>query len=159
MEAESAGLMLSWLGKLPGLAVRLALILELLAWSETPEGTPEPSEIGERATTAAIVFLEDFAVPMARRTFGAAALPEAERDARRLARWLVKQDPVPSVVNAKALRRMAFGPGIPDAERMEAALAELGAAGWARPAPARAAGIGRPRKDWSINPAVSELRQ
>lgn len=159
LEAEAAGLMLSWLGKLPGLAVRLALILELLAWSETPDGTPEPTELSERATVAAVTFLEDFALPMARRTFGAAALPEAERDARRLARWLIKQDPVPGIVNSKALRRMAAGPAIPDAARMEAALAELAAAEWVRPAPARAAGIGRQRKDWAVNPAVSELRQ
>lgn len=160
MEGEASGLMLSWIGKLPGLAVRLALILELLAWSETPDGTPEPVEIGEHAAVAAITFLVDFALPMARRTFGAAALPEAERDARRLARWLLKQNPVPESVNAKALRRMADGPAIPDSARMDAALAELAAAGWCRPAPIRAGDTaGRARKDWALNPALRGRRQ
>ena len=38
------------------------------------------------ALTRALGFLAEYAVPMAKRTFGEAALPEAERDARRLAR-------------------------------------------------------------------------
>ncbi len=154
MEAAASGLMLSWLGKLPGLAVRIALVLELLAWSETPNDTPEPEAIGDRTVIAAITFLSDFAIPMARRTFGAAALPEAERDARRLARWLIQQRPLPNTINARALRQRGDGPGIPDAERMETALKELDAAGWVRAAPARAAGHGRPRKDWATNPKL-----
>ena len=158
MEDAAAGLMLSWLGKLPGVAVRLALILELLAWSETPEGTLEPEAITERSIVAAVTFLVDFAIPMARRTFGAAALPQAERDARGLARWIIQQVPLPDIVNAKELRRMAQGPAIPDAERMEAALRELEAAQWVRSAPIRAAGHGRQRKDWAINPALKEAQ-
>ncbi len=155
MEAEAGGLMLSWLGKLPGLAVRIALVLELLAWSETAEDAPGPEDVGERAIVAAVTFLQDFVIPMARRTFGAAALPEAERDARRLARWLIRKRPLQSTVNAKELRRMAQGPAIPDSERMEAALRELESAYWVRPAPSRAAGHGRQRKDWAINPRLA----
>ncbi|MDE2344700.1 MAG: DUF3987 domain-containing protein [Betaproteobacteria bacterium] len=158
MEESAAGLMLSWLGKLPGMAVRLALILELLAWSETPEGTPEPEAVSERSIVAANTFLADFAIPMARRTFGAAALPQVERDARRLARWLVQQSPLPETINAKELRRMAQGPAIPDAERMEAALRELDAAEWVKSAPSRAGGHGRQRKDWTVNPALGDAR-
>jgi hypothetical protein len=157
IEGESSGLMLSWVGKLPGLAVRLALILEFLTWSEAPEGTAEPTEIGERATIAAITFLSEFALPMARRTLGAAALPEAEKDARRLARWLVRRNPVPAIVNSRALRHMGDGPGIPSAERMDAALVELHAAEWVRPAPVRSGGIGRQRKDWHVNPGIASL--
>ena len=158
MEREASGLMLSWVGKLPGLALRIAVVLELLAWTETPIGTPDPEAINERAVIAAITFLSDFALPMARRTFGAAALPEVERDARRLARWLVQQRPVPEIVNARQLRHRGDGPGIPDAARMEAALLELSAAGWCRPAPSRAGnGVGRNRKDWAVNPAVKDV--
>ncbi len=152
MEAEAGGLMLSWLGKLPGLAVRIALVLELLEWSETPIGTPDPEAIGERTTIAAITFLHGFAIPMARRTFGAAALPEAERDGRRLARWLIQQRPMPQSVNARDLRRRSDGPPIPDSERMEAALRELEGAYWTRPA--TSAAPGRPRKDWAVNPKL-----
>lgn len=154
-EASAAGLMLSWLGKLPGLAVRLALIFQLLAWTASPEGTAEPDAIDELAVTAAIAFLRDFAIPMARRTFGAAALPQAERDARSVARWLIQQNPVPNTVNARELRRRGDGPAISDAERIEAALRELEAASWCRPA-SRSAQGGRPRKDWEINPRLTE---
>jgi hypothetical protein len=154
MEEAASGLMLSWLGKLPGLAVRIALILELLTWSESPDGTPDPEAVGERSILAAITFLHDFAIPMARRTFGAAALPEAERDGRRLARWLIQQRPMPETINARKLRQRGDGPGIADADRMEAALKEIEAAGWVRPAPSRDGGPGRARKDWAINPKL-----
>lgn len=95
LETRAAGLMIGWLGKLPGLALRLSLVLEYLAWAASPDGWVEPRDVGQHAMTAAIVFLESFAVPMARRTFGAAALPEAERDAARLARWHVARRPPP----------------------------------------------------------------
>ena len=36
MEDGAAGLFLGWLGKLPGLAVRLALVLEHLGWAAGP---------------------------------------------------------------------------------------------------------------------------
>jgi hypothetical protein len=48
------------------------------------------------AISRALGFLDDYAVPMARRAFGEAALPEAERDARRLARWILRQSPTPA---------------------------------------------------------------
>jgi plasmid stabilization system protein ParE len=33
-------------------------------------------------------------------------LPRAERDTRAIARWLIRQNPVPDIVNARDLRRM-----------------------------------------------------
>lgn len=156
LETEAAGLFLSWSGKLPGFAVRLAVVFAHLEWLAGPEGAAPPERVDGNAVARACGFLEGYAVPMARRVFGEAALPEAERDARRLARWFLRQPgPRPATLNAKDLRRMKGGPGIPDAERMDAALAELAAAGWCRPAPNRAGGgAGRARKDWAMNPAL-----
>lgn len=153
LEATATALMLSWLGKLPGLAVRLGLIFEMLTWSALPEGTPEPESIDVESVCAAITFLREFAIPMARRTFGAAALPQAERDARHLARWLVQQRPRPTIINVRELRRRGDGPGIPSVDRLEAALRELEAANWCRPVHT-AGGLGRPRKDWVLNPEL-----
>lgn len=156
MEDGAAGLLLSWLGKLPGFAVRLALVLEHLDWAAGPDGAEPPGEVGEVALLRAVTFLDGYAAPMARRAFGEAALPQAERDGRQLARWLLKQHPRPEVVNVRALRRMAGGPGIADAPRLRAALDELAALGWVRPAPAREGGTaGRTRDDWAINPALA----
>lgn len=157
LEHGAAGLFLSWVGKLPGFAVRLALIFAHLAWSEAGHADA-PTEIGEPDMLRAVTFLHEYAVPMARRAFGEAALPQAERDARRLARWIQRQRPRPSTVNAKELRRMANGPGIPDAARLDAALAELEGLGWVRRTDPNRAGIGgRSRADWTVNPELARV--
>ena len=154
MEESSAGLFLSWLGKLPGLAVRLALVLEHLWWAGDQPDASAPTSISEAATLAAIGFLEGYALPMAKRAFGDAAWPQAERDAAGLAKWLLAQDPLPLVVNARALRRRPVL-HTREVDRYEAALAELEAAGWLRPQPSRSGGKGgRPTKDWAVNPML-----
>jgi len=154
MEEGSAGLFLSWLGKLPGFAVRLSLIFAHLAWCEHGRGDP-PGEVQEADMLRALAFLSGYAVPMARRCFGEAALPEAERDARRLARWLLRRRPVPETLNVRELRRMQEGPGIGTPERLKAALEELAGLGVVRAAPARDGAPGRMRSDWAVNPALA----
>ena len=151
-EEGAAGLFLSWLGKLPGFAVRLSLIFAHLEWCEHGRGNP-PGEVREADILRALTFLADYAVPMARRCFGEAALPEAERDARRLARWLLRRQPIPSALNVRELRRMQDGPGIATPDRIKAALEELAGLGWVRQAD-RGGINGRPRNDWTVSPAV-----
>lgn len=155
LEGEAAGLFLSWLGKVPGMAVRLSVVFLYLDWLEQPLGAPEPEAVDLDAISRALGFMFDYALPMARRAFGEAALPEAERDARRLARWLMQRAPVPETLNARMLRRMGDGPGIGTPERIEAALHELGELHLVRPAPSRdGGGKGRQRADWTVNPAL-----
>ncbi len=159
LEGDASGLFLSWLGKLPGMAVRLAVIFPHLDWLGCPATTPAPEVVDLNALSRTLGFLADYAVPMARRAFGEAALPEAERDARRLARWVLRQSPMPDTLNARALRRMGNGPGIQTPDRIEVALAELAELGWVRPAPGReGGGKGRQRGDWTVNPALREVR-
>jgi hypothetical protein len=157
LERSAASIFLSWLGKLPGFSVRLAVILQHLAWCWNDPPPLPPNEIDEWAIAAAADFLEQYAIPMARRVFGEAALLQADRDARTIARWLIRQNPVPETINARDLRRMARGPDVRDADQMNAALEELADAGWVRPAPGRAAGYGRQRLDWAVNPALAEM--
>jgi hypothetical protein len=159
LESGATDMFLSWLGKLPGFCVKLATILQHLAWCWIDPSPPPPNEIEEWAVEAAADFLEQYAIPMARRVFGEAALPQEERDARAVARWLIRQNPLPETINARDLRRMADGPGIRQADRIDAALDELADAGWVRPAPARAGGSGRRRNDWAVNPALAEKVQ
>lgn len=160
MEDGASGLFLSWVGKLPGFAVRLSVIFAHMAWVIAPTDTPPPEKITLDDLARAAGFLADYAVPMARRAFGEAALPEAERDARRLARWYLRQPvPRPAVLNARNLRRLGDGPGISTSGRIDAALAELAELGWGRPAGGRAGGsVGRQRSDWLVNPAVREAK-
>jgi hypothetical protein len=129
-ETDASGLYLSWLGKLPGMAVRLAVIFEHLHWCGDNEGEAPPNSISERATVAAIAFLDRYAAPMARRCFGEAALPQVDIDARALARWIKEHSP--STINARDLRR-AGALSTKDAARYDAAIAELESGGWLRP--------------------------
>ena len=64
-----------------------------------------PSRITIQAVHAAAALIEDYFKPMAERVFGDAALPEADRLAATLARWILKERP--KVVNARDLRRKA----------------------------------------------------
>jgi hypothetical protein len=88
-EAEAEGLMLSFLGKLPGLTARLALVLAFLDWAT--DGADEPREITVQHFGRAAHLVEAYLVPMARRAYADAATPKAERAARRLVRIIREQ--------------------------------------------------------------------
>ena len=155
LEADAAGLFLSWLGKTPGFVVRVALILEHLAWAAGPDGAPPPQEVSLHSFEAALAFVKEYALPMAQRAFGEASRPQEERGARQIARWLLRQKPLPSIINGRELRRVAGGPTIPNAAQMKAALEELAEAGWVQPR--RQTGAGRKADDWTVNPALAPL--
>jgi hypothetical protein len=154
-EKLASGLFLSWLGKLPGMAIRIALILEHLWWVGTRMTANPPETVTTAAVTAAIAYLDGYAIPMARRAFGDAAMPQVVKDAAAIARWLLDHEKLPTVINARAIRKAAVVPASKDVERYDAALAELGEAGWLREAPARAGqNPGRRRKDWQVSPKL-----
>jgi hypothetical protein len=156
LESEASGLFLSWIGKLPGMAVRLATVLEHLYWVGDREGGVPPQEITERAAVAAIAFLDAYALPMARRAFGDAGQPQADRDAVAIARWIMAQQPMPETINLPDLRRH-HAPIGRDAERYDAAFSELADVNWVRPTQPIGGGLpGRRRKDWVVNPRLGE---
>lgn len=156
MERGATGLFRSWISKLPGYAVRIALILEHLAWACAAAGVEPPVEVSEDALHRALVLLEEYSVPMTARAFGEVAVDQPDRDAQVVARWLIRQVPVPRMINARDLRRRAGGPGIVVAERMQVALTELAEAGWVQQQ-RRPGVLGRPSSDWMVNPAVADL--
>lgn len=81
-EAVADGLMLSFIGKLPGMAARLALVLGFLDWAA--DGADEPREITMQHFGRAAHLVEAYLLPMARRAYADAATPKPERAARRL---------------------------------------------------------------------------
>jgi hypothetical protein len=81
-EAGSEGLMLSFVGKLPGMAARLALVLSFLDWAA--DGGEQPHEITVQHFGRAAHLVEAYFLPMARRAYADAATPKQERAARRL---------------------------------------------------------------------------
>lgn len=163
-EAQVSGLMLSHVGKLPGIVVRLSLVLTFLEWAATPNAS-EPTTIPKHHALAAIGLVDAYFLPMARRCFGNAALPQELRDAAAVAKWIVRPlDPEkgeqrPTIINATEIRR---GEGAPvrDAGRMRAALTELEDLGWVKSVGGREGGApGRQRSDYAVNPKVFELRE
>ena len=148
---EVSGALASAFGKAPGHLLRLALVLEHLWWSGSAGYAAPPSRIGRHALSAAAALIEDYFKPMATRVFGDAALPEADRLATTLARWILRERP--KVVNARDLRRKARLPGLREAEKVKLALATLVEADWLRPS-LQTGERGRQREDYVVNPKL-----
>jgi hypothetical protein len=89
----AAGLLCSSIGKARGIALRTALVLELLWWCARDDETAPPRVISDAALEAAIAWVRDYVIPMAERTFGDAALSQADRNITTLARWIAKEHP------------------------------------------------------------------
>src|SRR5262249_15531697 len=123
-----AGLVASAYGKMPGLAVRLALVIEHLWWAAKPDGTPGPTCVSRKALGAALDLIEDYVKPMLLRVAGEAALPERDRDAVTLARAILNRRP--EIINAREVRREWRLPGLREPARVDAAIAALVEARW-----------------------------
>ena len=114
-----------------------------------------PSRISKAAVLAAAGLVDDYLKPMAERVFGDAALPEGDRIAATVARWILRERP--AVLNARDLRRKARLPGLREAEKVKLALNVLVEADWLRPVFGRAGdSTGRQREDYQINPRLYE---
>lgn len=147
------GLMASAAGKAPGLVLRLALVLEFLEVAGT--NAPPPGAVSHAALLRGIALWTDYFTPMAQRVYGDAALPEADRDAATLARWIARERP--TVVNARELRRHVRLPGLTKADRVKAAIAVLVEAGWLAVVGGRAGKTpGRQRADFRVRPELFE---
>jgi hypothetical protein len=142
-------------GKMPGLLLRLSLNLEFLWWASNPELTPEPETVGVKALAYAVFLIEEYFKPMAQRCFGDAALPESERLAATVARWIVKERP--DKVNVRNLHKVQRLPGLREPAKAQKAVDELEASGWLIQAPSRdGSNPGRPKSDYSVNPKILE---
>jgi hypothetical protein len=150
----ASGLLRSAYGKARGQALRLSLVLEYLWWCAADGMAPPPTQISQAATVAAIGLVGEYFMPMAERVYGDAALPEEERLAATLARWLASRRPLPAVINAREVRRLKL-PGLREAEKVMVAIKGLIDADWLMPAPTRAGGSsGRQRADFAVNPRL-----
>ncbi|MDE2333321.1 MAG: DUF3987 domain-containing protein, partial [Rhodospirillales bacterium] len=148
-QVEAGGLMRSAYGKARGLALRLSLVLAMLRWC-AGEG-PEPREIGEAVFNAACALVADYAMPMAARVFGDAAVPKRERDAATLARWILSTR-APEV-HVRRLQKEIRLPGLSSAEDIHLACWTLVEAGWLCETPASGA-VGRPKTTYLVNPTL-----
>lgn len=150
-EAGVEGLLLSFIGKLPGMAARLALVLAAIGHAFDGEPDPGQRSIGPDEFGRACHFLESYALPMARRAYGAASVPKAERAARRLV-GLIREMGLERFT-AREVRRMERA-GLAGMAEINSALALLEEADLIR-AVTEAAGPsgGRPQRLFIVNPA------
>ncbi len=151
-EQEAEGFLISHLGKLPGLVVRLSCVLTYLDWV-TEHRSIEPSQIDDATVFRAISLIDDYFYPMAKRAFGDAAFAQDQKDASTLAKWILKQRE--RRFNASELRRMENSP-LRDTKRIKSALQILMEAAWISEVGGRESSKkgGRQRKDYEVNPLI-----
>ena len=149
-EFGAEGLLLSFIGKLPGLAVRLSLVLAFLDW--VADGGAEPQEIGRHHFGRAAHLVEAYVLPMARRAYAQASASKAERAARRLVA-VIREQGWTRFTSRDVLRLERAGLGT--AAALDPALALLEEADCIRavPIPPTPRG-GRPVRMFTVNPAL-----
>lgn len=154
--SQHEGIVAGWFGKMPGVALRLSLVLQHLWWAseEGAEKAP-PSSVSSAAYEAATTLIDSYAAPMALRTMNASQLPEDEQDARVLLRLLIARRT--ERFNLREVRRGSLGAlgALATGRRLEAACRVLSDACLVRHLGGRAGTTaGRPRSDFEVNPLV-----
>ena len=154
LDEDASALFKSFVGKMDGAVLRLALVAELIAWAW--DGKDEPREVSADSLFAAAEWVDDYAKPMAERVYGDAALPRVERNAAVLARYIVKQGF--RSINLRTLKRTPHKsrlPALRSSEAMNETVAHLVDAGWLLPDLSRDGDMpGRQRLDFLVNPGV-----
>jgi putative DNA primase/helicase len=156
VDEHASTLFKSFVGKMNGAVLRLALVGEFIRWAWS--GGAEPATVSADALIAAAAWVDDYAKPMAERVYGDAALPVAERNAAILAKYIRKSSL--RSINKRELRRSPHKSSLPslrDNQAMDATIELLIDAGWLMASPTReGGGPGRERQDYTVNPAVLE---
>ena len=148
MSKHANGLLASHFGKSPGHLLRLALAIEFLAWAIT--GGAEPMEIGQKSIASAAHLIDGYFKPMAELLMTDVSIPESERHAATLAKWIVRTKP--EVINLRKIRREAGLGGLRDANEMQAAADQLVDTHWL--IEIKQKGRHRRRSDYRVNPQL-----
>lgn len=152
-EEQNEGLLRSFVGKLPGLAARLGLVLAYLDWAGA--GDIEPCEMSAAQFSRAVDLIRSYFLPMARRAYAEAALPKAERTARRLVS-IIRERKRTSFSSREALRWPGMG-SIQKAD-LDPALIVLEEGDCIRKINVAAGpNGGRPPRTYEVNPALHQM--
>ena len=156
IDQDASALFKSFVGKMDGAVLRLALVSEYLRWAW--DGGAEPDAISAEALASAAEWVDDYAKPTALRVYGDVALPEVERNTAMLLRYIRKQGL--RTVNLRDLKRSPhkshLGP-MRSGRTLQEAADYACETGWLRDAASRAGGtVGRVSADYAVNPALFE---
>ena len=147
---DAPGLLGSFTGKIPGMVMRLAAVLDLLDWSLSGQQMP-PTTIGENTIDRCWRLFEDYFIPMASRVYGDAGVSQPERHAKAIAKEIMKRRELS--LNARNIRKQWKISGLSKAANVDKAIEILIEAGWLLPKQGTGSNtIGRPAKDYWINP-------
>jgi hypothetical protein len=150
-EKWASGRYLSHLGKMPGMVLRISLILEYMEWAMLMFNAPEPQHVSAKSFALAVGLVEEYFLPMAECAYGDAALPKVERNATLLARQILKRRP--PKISPREVQREWKVPGLNDADTIHAACAYLVEAMWLEHTPSRKGGThGREKNEFLVNP-------
>lgn len=150
-QQDAGGKLRSAYGKTRGHALRLSLVLEFLRWSGDLENSRPPRVIGEQALNDACNLMEHYFMHMAQRVYGDAAIPEAERNAATLARWIAKYKP--QEVHVTTMVRQVRLPGLREPATIKSACEALVEADWLR-RPDKGGWAAKAKVSYPVNPAI-----
>lgn len=153
-ENESEGLLKSFIGKIPGVTVRLSLVLSYLEWASN-QTDEEPRQIDAIHFKKAVLFVEAYLLPMARRTYADVSVSASERSARQLFDLIRSKGW--HQFNTRQVLRMER-PGLNRSRALEPAINALLEADIIRqiPPPTGPRG-GRPIRAFSVNPGIHRI--
>lgn len=151
MENEEEGLTKSFLGKVSGLTVRVALVLAYI--NAAASGADFPLELSEPNFEAAQSFTMDYVLPMVRRSYEVASISKTECAARKIL-WISKVNRL-EVLTVREIKRRSRT-GLDDDKDIYPALSLLVAADWLKEEPSPKGKNGRPTVKYYVNPRLWE---
>ncbi|WP_240643499.1 YfjI family protein [Paracoccus siganidrum] len=147
-EIEATGIFKGHIGKLPGLAVRVACVLAHLDWAARSDGRYPDSIESEHVGRACHLVGEHLRLH-AFRAYGAAEPAEEIRNARKLAALILRERP--RNLNVREIQRRGLS-GLQTSKQIGAAMSVLEQGDWLRQV-AEDTG-GRPRLMFIVNPRI-----
>lgn len=149
-ETDTLPLFRGHVGKMPGIAVRVACVLAHLDWASALNAEM-PSMIEANHMDRARRLVGDHFRLHAYRAYGANEFPEEVRNAQRIARIIGREKPLR--LTARDVQRRTLA-GMQTAQTIEKALTVLEAADWVRKSTEPTGG--RPRTFYLVNPKIIE---
>ncbi len=148
----AAGLMIGIIAKARGQMARIALLLTYLEWAAG--AGEEPTEVSADLAVMSANLVADYFLPMAARVLQDAALPQSERDAANVAKWIKAQGL--TVINPREMERGVHDYYCTrDRGRIDEAMVVLKERAILADYPTPGVG-GRPRQDYPVNPLFLE---
>lgn len=148
-QADESSFLYTAIGKNNGRVLRIAAILQYMDWAVSDSEKP-PTVISVASLQSAIDLMEDYFMPMMKRSLNTAMLSQDMRNATKIARHIVKNKLL--MINRRTLQQEhVIGSG--NIEELKNALDALMELGWIKDAEDEKKS-GRKRSDYRVNPMI-----